>query len=80
MVARAHGRMVPEVELHMEAAGHVVEDIARVVRVGDRRTFLLAVRHRDFAGMVREEARHMVLVLVVEDMGYERCCTAVVAM
>lgn len=79
MVARAHDRMVPEVELHMEA-GHVVEDIARVVRVGDPRTFLLAVRHREVAGMVLEVARHMVLVLVVEDMGYERYCTAVVAM
>lgn len=77
MVARAHGRMVPEVEPHMEAAGYVVGDI---VRVGDRRTFLLEERHREVAGMVLEEARHMVPVLVVEDMGSEmKHRTAVVA-
>lgn len=68
MVARAHGRMVPEVERHMEAAGHVVEDIGRV---GDRRTLLVGVRRREFAGMVLVEARHMMPVLVVEGMDYE---------
>lgn len=66
MVARAHGHMVPEVELHMER--HVVQDVARV---GDRRTLLIGVRCREAAGMTLEEARHMVPVLVVEGMGYE---------
>lgn len=75
--AWVHGRMVPGVELHMEAVGHVVEDIARV---GDRGTFLVGVRRRKVAGMVPEEARHMVPVLAVEGMGYEvEHCTAVVA-
>lgn len=79
MVAGAHGRMVLEAELHMEAAGHVVEDIARV---GDRRRILVEVRHREVAGMVLEEAGHMVpvLVTVVEDMGYVEHRTAVAPM
>lgn len=68
MVARAHGRTAPEVELHMEAVGHVVEDVARVV---ERRTLLIGVRRREVAGMALEEAHHRVPVLVVEGMGYE---------
>lgn len=76
MVAGAHGRMVLEVELHMEVAGHVVEDIARV---GDRRRVLAEVRHKEVAGMVLEEAGRMVPVPapVVEDMGYVKHRTAV---
>lgn len=79
MVAGAYGRMVLEVELHMEAAGHVVEDI---VRVGDRRRVLVEVRHRKVAGMVLEEAGHMVPVPVPvgEDMGYVEHRTAVAPM
>lgn len=79
MVAGVHGRMVLEVELHMEAAGHVVEDIARV---GDRRRILVEVRHKEVAGMVLEEAGHMVSVPVpvVEDMGSVERRTAVAPM
>lgn len=78
MVAGAYGRMVTEVGLHMEAAGHVVEDIAQV---GDRRSFLVEVNCREVAGMVLEEAGHMMPVPVVEeDMGYVEHCTAVVPM
>lgn len=77
MVAGAHGRMVLEVELHMEAAGHVVEDIARV---GDHRKVLVEVRHREVAGMALEEAGHMVPVPVVEDMGYVERRTAIAPM
>lgn len=61
--------MVPEVERHMKADGQVVEDIARV---GDRRTLLVGVRRRELAGMVLVEARHMMPVLAVEGMGYEK--------
>lgn len=68
MVARAHGHMVPEVGLHMGAAGHVVEDIARE---GDRCALLVGVRRREVADMVLEEAHHKVPVLVVEGTGYE---------
>lgn len=79
MVAGAHGRMVLEVELHMEAAGGVVEDIARL---GDRRRVLVEVRHREVAGMVLEEAGHMVPVPVpvVEDMNYVEHHTAIAPM
>ncbi len=79
MVAGAHGRMVLEVELHMEAAGHVVEDIARVE---DHRRVLVEVRHREVAGMVLEEAGHMVPVPVpvVEGMGYVERRTAIAPM
>lgn len=68
MIARAHGRMEPEVERHMKADGHVVEDIGLV---GDCRRLLAEVRRREVAGMVLVQARDMMPVLVVEGMGYE---------